>query len=395
MSAAPRPLAPTDFHREPFRLFFPAATLAGLAGVSLWVPLLMGWTTDYPGTPHARLMVQGFFSGFIFGFLGTSLPRLLEVPALVAVEVVPLLTLFLACLVAHFFGATGLGDALFATELLLWLAMLKRRCHAKRDLPPPSFVLVGLAFVCGLTGTALHLAAKIREATPELELLAKLLSYHGFVLLCVLGAGGFLLPRFLGLGLRRNLPMSSTSTPEWGRGAWFAGGVGLFLMVSYGLEAVGWTRGAVTLRAALIAGYLWHELPLERLRWTWNGVQPFLVVGLSCLPLGVLVSGWFPGWRVGLGHVELVGGFGLITIGVATRVVFGHSGERAQLERFHAPLTIAAFLMLLGMVNRITGDLIPTTMTSHYLYAALCWLAGLLLWSVRVLPKVLRPDPEE
>lgn len=383
-----------DLHREPFRLFFPAATLAGLTGVSLWLPLLLGWTTDYPGAAHARIMVQGFFGGFIFGFLGTSLPRLLEVPALTAKEIFPLLALFLGNVVAHTLGATGWGDAVFVVELLAWLAVLKGRCHAKRDLPPPSFVLVGLAFGCGLVGTALHLVAKGWELGPPLELLAKLLSYHAFVLLRVLGAGGFLLPRFLGLGLRRKFTPSPSVTPEWLEAARFAGVVGVLIVVSYGVEAAGWTRTGATLRALLIASFIWRELPLERLRWTWQGVQWMLVVGLACVPLGVLASGWLSGWRVALSHVELLSGFGLITLGVATRVVFGHSGERAQLERFHGPLTVAGALLLLGLLNRLSGDLVPSTMATHYLYGALCWLAGMLLWSVRVLPKVLKPDPE-
>lgn len=384
-----------DLHREPFRLFFPAATLAGLLGVALWLPLLLGWTTDYPGTAHARLMVQGFFGGFIFGFLGTSMPRLLEVPALTAREVFPRLVLFIAQVGAQFADAVALGDGLFMAELVLWFALLKGRCHAKRDLPPPTFVLVGLSFVCGLAGTALFLAGRRWELAAELELLGKLLSYHAFVLLCVLGAGGFLLPRFLGLGARQTLPASATVTPEWRAAARFAGVVGGLLVLTYLLEAAGWPRTATTLRALLIGGFLWREMPLERLRWTWDGVQWLLVVGLVCVPLGVLASGWLPGWRVALSHIELLSGFGLITLGAATRVVFGHSGERAQLERFHAPLTVAAVLLLLALLNRLSGDLVPTTMVSHYLYAALCWLGGTLLWAVRVLPKVLKPDPEE
>src|SRR5436190_21845692 len=65
-----------DFHHEPFRIFFPVATLAGLIGVALWPALLLGWTQNYPGPSHARLMVQGFFGGFILGFMGTAMPRL-------------------------------------------------------------------------------------------------------------------------------------------------------------------------------------------------------------------------------------------------------------------------------------------------------------------------------
>jgi uncharacterized protein involved in response to NO len=393
--ANPRPLAVEDVLREPFRLFFPVATLAGLLGVSLWVPMLLGWTDNYPGTAHARLMVQGFFAGFMFGFLGTSLPRLLEVPALTAKEVFPLFALFAGNVAAHGVGTDSFGDMLFSVELVAWLLVLKGRCQAKRDLPPPTFVLVGLSFGCGLAGTGLLLAAHFVELAVELELLAKLLSYHAFVLLCMLGAGGFLLPRFLGLGVRRTLPASDAVTPEWRAAARFAGGTGLLIVITYGLEAAGWTRSATTLRALLIAAFLWRELPLERLHWTWNGVQWLLVVGLGCLPLGVLASGWMPGWRVALSHIELLSGFGLITLGVATRVVFGHSGERAQLERFHAPLTVAAALLLLALLNRLAGDLVPSTMVSHYLYAALCWLGGMLLWAVRVLPKVMKPDPEE
>ncbi|NBR87673.1 MAG: hypothetical protein EBS84_19210 [Proteobacteria bacterium] len=384
-----------DWHREPFRLFFPAATLAGLYGVLLWVPLLLGWTADYPGATHARMMVQGFFAGFMFGFLGTSMPRLLEVPPLRAGEAFGLLALYAVSVLAQAAGQPALGDALFALELILWFALLKGRCHAKRDLPPPTFVLVGGAFACGLVGTALHLAGRCWELAPQLELLTRLLSYHAFVLLCVLGAGGFLLPRFLGLGTRRQFATASEPTPEWRQAARFAGAVGVLIVGTYFLEAVGWSQVAVTLRAGVMVAFLWHELPLERLRWTWNGVQWLLVVGLACVPLGVLASGWLPGWRVAMSHIELIGGFGLIMLGVATRVVFGHSGERAQLERFHGPLTVAAALMLLGLLNRLAGDLVPSTMTSHYTYAAVCWGGGLLLWAARVLPKALKPDPEQ
>ena len=95
-----------------------------------------------------------------------------------------------------------------------------------------------------------------------------------------------------------------------------------------------------------------------------------------------------------MSHIELIGGFGLITFGVATRVVFGHSGQRLKLERFHGWLTTSAILMLLGMLSRISGDLIPGTMVSHYHYGVICWAAGLIIWAVCVLPGVLRPDPE-
>ena len=395
---ADRPPGPrvtfADLHREPFRLFFPAAVLAGIVGVLLWPLMLSGWMTDYPGPRHARLMIQGFFGGFIFGFLGTSLPRLLETRPLNAVEVFPLLALFLANLTAHTLGATTLGDGLFVVEIGLLATFLGGRLRERRDLPPPSFVLVVMSFACALAGIAIQSVGLRMELAPGWELLGRLWGYHAFILLCILGAGGFLLPRFLGIEARRKFATSPVSTPEWRRAAALAALAGSIIVVSFPMEAAGWGRWAGSIRALTIIAYFWNEMALERLRWTWHGVQWFLIVGLGCIPLGVLASGFLPGWRVGLSHIELIGGFGLIAFGVGTRVVFGHSGERSRLEQFHPGLTIAGILMLLGLLTRINGDVIPSTQLSHYLYAAICWVGGLILWAVCVLPKVLRADPE-
>ena len=47
-----------------------------------------------------------------------------------------------------------------------------------------------------------------RGDSPEWALLGRLWSYHAFILLCILGAGGFLLPRFLGVGARHSFETS-------------------------------------------------------------------------------------------------------------------------------------------------------------------------------------------
>ena len=381
-----------DFHREPFRLFFPAATLAGLIGVALWPVMVLGWTENYPGPSHARLMVQGFFGGFILGFMGTAMPRLVGARPFSAREAFLLLALFLSNVTANTIGMNTLADSLFAAELAFLFGLLKRRCHSGRAAPPPSFVLVGLAFASALAGTGLHLAGRRWELSQPLELLARLLSYHGFVLLTVLGAGGFLLPRFLGLGVRRKFPESAETTPAWKRAARFAKAAGAVILLTYLLEAIGWNRVAGTTRAAVIVAYLAYEMPLERLRWNWRGVQWQLMVGLVCIPLGVFAAGWFSAMRLTLSHLELIGGFALITTGIATRVVFGHSGGGEKLERFHPWLTLAALLMLLGLASRISGDFLPGFQTTHYLYGAACWMAGTVVWAACVLPRVLRPD---
>ena len=383
-----------DLHHEPFRLFFPVAVIAGLIGVALWPMMLLGWTENYPGPSHARLMVQGFFGGFIVGFMGTAMPRLVGARPFSAGEAFSLLTLFFGNVTANTLGMNALGDLIFAGELAFLFGLLRRRCHSGGEQPPPTFLLVGLSLASALAGTALHLAGRRWELSQPLELLARLLSYHGFVLLAVLGAGGFLLPRFLGLGPRRTFSQETETTPEWKRVARLAKTAGALILLTYVLEAVGWNRVAGISRAILIVGYLACAMPLERVRWSWRGVQWQLIVGLVCIPLGVLAAGWSSAMRLTLSHLELLGGFALITTGIATRIVFCHSGGREELNRFHPWLAAAVLLMLLGLASRISGDFLPGIQTTHYIYGAGCWVAGVVAWAAYVLPRVLRPDPE-
>ncbi len=403
LSRDPRPAAgwmTLDFWmREPFRFFFPAAALAGAVGVGLWLLLVAGWTQEYPGPAHARLMIQGFFGGFIFGFLGTSLPRLLEAPPLRASELLPLLALFLANTFALAGGWIIWGDALFLAELLWFAVSLLRRWPARKSLPPPGFLLVALAFVGAAAGTAIHAAQPVWNSEGPfesfLEPLARLLAWHGFPLLCILGAGGFLLPRFLNLGVRRRYPDDLVPSPVWKCSAGVAALSGLLILASFVAEAAGWTRSAGVARAFVVSAYLAWEMPVERLRLRWQGAHWPLALGVLCVPLGIFAAALWPSARTTLLHLELLGGFALVTLSVAARVVYGHSGERHRLEGRCLGFSIAAILIWIGLATRLAAGFFPGIQTSHYLYAALLWLAGLGLWAWWVLPRVFRPDPEE
>jgi uncharacterized protein involved in response to NO len=57
-------------------------------------------------------------------------------------------------------------------------------------------------------------------------------------------------------------------------------------------------------------------------------------------------------------------------------------------------ILIAVGLMLFGMATRISGDFWPKIMASHYIYGAIIWIAGVLLWSSYTLPNVLHVEAE-
>src|SRR5205823_2887693 len=206
-----------DLGREPFRLLFPEGVLAGIIGVSLWPLYFIGLSTFYPGQSHARIMAYGLFGGFIFGFLGTAMPRMLSVPPLGTRNVFLLLGLHLVMVLAFATHKILWGDMLFLSLLLLFLTLMLRRLRHRKDTPPPGFILVGLAFLCVLTGAVLGvLEPRMDEGASAYWItLQRRLSYQAFVLLSILGIGPFLLPRFFDQPSRHDFPEMLTPSPAW------------------------------------------------------------------------------------------------------------------------------------------------------------------------------------
>src|SRR6266571_3757319 len=89
-----------ELGRETFRIFFPTGVLAGVAGVALWPLHFTNVLEFYPGLGHARIMACGLFGAFILGFLGTAMPRMLSAKPLHALQVLPLVAVHAAMVVA-------------------------------------------------------------------------------------------------------------------------------------------------------------------------------------------------------------------------------------------------------------------------------------------------------
>src|SRR3989442_5032943 len=145
-------------------------------------------------------MAWGLFGGFIFGFLGTAMPRLLSAPPLGLWNVLLLVGLHLATVLAFAAQKILWGDCLFLALLCLFITLMLGRARHRKDTPPPGFVLVGLAFLCVFAGAVLAVVQPPAEETRGYSvLLQRRVSYHGFVLLPILGIRCLLLPRFFGL----------------------------------------------------------------------------------------------------------------------------------------------------------------------------------------------------
>lgn len=382
---------------EPFRLLFPLGMVLGLVGVLLWPAWHFGGWGVYPGEAHARIMVQGFLSAFVIGFLGTAVPRLLEVRRVGAMEAAAYAAGLVVATGLHAAGKTMGGDQVFFLTMLLFCGhLLVRGWFLRRDVPPPGFVLVALGLGCAIVGAGvLVLARAVPGALPEwMPGVARLLLYQGYVMLPVMGVGAFLLPRFFGLTGRQSFPESADPPPGWWGRAGFALICGGTVLAGLVLEAGGKVAGGNGLKAVGVLVYILREVPLYRAGRGGGSLAFGLVVALLCLPLAYGLMAWWPERAGSFLHVLMIGGFSQLTLIVASRVLLGHGGG-SHLFRAGLPgVRIMTGLVLLAMLTRVSADWMPQIRLSHYAYAAIAWSAGVVVWAVVMLPWVARGDDE-
>ena len=383
---------------EPFRLLFPAGVALGVAGVMMWPFHVWKHTAVYPGQFHARVMIEGFLTAFVIGFLGTALPRLLDVPRLTLIE-----SAGFACGVVfvgwlHLDGRMPLGDQMFFFLIFSFVLVLAVRGFLfRKDLPPPGFILVAAGLLCALAGSAILIVGHISTSLlpSPVAALGKLLLYQGYPLLPVMGVGAFLLPRFLGLQGRQGFPESLAPPRGWLPLAGFAAMCGAAVIAGFVLESFGWARAGNALKAVALAVYLFREIPLHSAMRGGGSLALGLRIALVCIPLAFALMAIWPDRTLSFLHVLFISGFSLLVFVVASRVVLGHSGQEEKFGARIWPVVFMTSLVVLAMLTRVSADWLPYIRISHYAYASLAWAAGVAAWAAFVLlPGVRRGDPE-
>lgn len=364
--------------QEPFRVFFLSGILFSIAGVALWPLFYGGWLGFYPGVSHARIMIECFGGAFVFGFLGTAGPRILSAPRLTPWELAGLVLLHLGSGVGHLLALTVWGDRLFLALLAGFCATLGTRLiFFRRSPPPPPLLLAGTGLLCGLAGTVLWLnPASLTDA--KVHQLAGLLLYQGFLLAPIMGVGVFLFPRLLGGDFGEPTPGSATRRALLQTLLATAA-----LLASFCVEVWVDARAGLLLRAAAFG------IALAQVRWRRapNAPPPGTLASALrawCLPLaflGLLASAFDFARHVALDHLLFIGGFGLLCLIVASRVLFGHSGNLPGFARKSWIARSIVFLIVLAALTRASADFKASIQISHYKYAAWSWIIAALAWA--------------
>jgi uncharacterized protein involved in response to NO len=355
-------------------------------GIGHWLLYSVGITATYSCQLHGLVQTQGFLMAFAVGFLMTALPRRTQAEPPSVVE----LSAAAAALVTTTGAAVAewwtVAELAYVTLLFLLLQFAVRRFLGRTSgrRPPAAFVLIPFALLHGLGGAGLIFAWSALGAPGWTAGLGRLLVEQGVFLCLVVGIGGLVLPLMAGAAP----PADLGSSPRERAKAVTYGVAGVLILTSLLLEFAGWPRLGPLVRALVVAtglavgGGAWR--PPAR-----PGLHRWLVwLAVWLAPLGLLLSGLWPDYRVPALHVLFIGGFSLMAFGVATHVVFSHLNLERERDGWPVAIVIMGIGFILAMLGRFAADW-SATYFPHLGAAAAAWLAASAAWLAFLGPRLL------
>lgn len=365
-----------------FRPFFLLSGVFGALVAPLWMLVFTGRTA--PAGPlqgilwHAHEMVYGFTLGVVAGFLLTAVTnwtgRETAVgPSLGLLALVWTAARLLLLLVPGWAGAVV--DLLFVPLVALAIARPLLATGRRRNYP--FVVLLGLLWATDLVVWADVAGYATGWALPAMRAAVML------VAVVILMITGRVVPMFTrnatGAQGIRNLvpadvvalaataslvPLELLGAPSWSPALYVVAGLAVFVrMTPWGT------------RHALRQPLLW-----------------VLHLGHASVGLGLVLRGLAPWWGLTPSaalHAVTVGGIGLLTLGMMSRVALGHTGRPIRV----GPVVAGTFVALaLAVVARVVVPWWWPEATLDGLWAAaLLWAAGFAVYSALYLPVLVAP----
>ncbi len=381
-----------SFTAAPHRMFFFGGMLQSVLAMAWWLIDLGGryggwyappaWSMS-PLDAHALLMIYGFFPFFIFGFLMTTYPRWMNGEEVERRHYAPAFVLMLGGVLLFYVGLVG-GASLLQIALVLLLTgwalglhallrvYLRARHPDKRHATITTVVLV-LGWL---------LLAGFASGEPGLVALAK----TGGVWLLLLPVYFAVSHRMIPFFSANAIPHYTVVRPAWAL-AVIPGGALLYAALEFsGQHQWLWPVDLAMAAVALYLTWAWRLraslsvplLAMLHIGFAWLGLALLLSAAQS---LVLLATGEFILGKAPL-HALVIGYFGSIVFGMATRVTLGHSGRPLVVDRLIWHLFLGVQLVV---VLRIAADLFPAH--GHgFIASAVLWLLCYGIWAARMIP---------
>jgi uncharacterized protein involved in response to NO len=374
--------------QDPYRVLFPVGVAYAVLGASLW-PLALLPGVPYPGVLHSTLMIEGFELAFVAGFLLTITPRITRTDPSDQRELPWVVALAVGTGIAALAGMAALAHACALAMLVLLALAVGRRLRMRQNDPPEEILFVPVGLALGIAGAGLQLLASagwLVEPAPRLGI--RLMSL-GMVLSFVLGFGALLVPVFLEIRDPLVIPRIARAHERSGRRALYAG-MAVALALTFVADALG---------AGALAAFGRATVATAMLGLAWKVWRP---PGRRTLPAFVL---WGAGWLIGIGlwaaalfprheiaalHLTLLGGFGTLTMGIASRVVVTHGGH-GPAEEARVVTPVRAACIALALAARLGAEIDPLRAAWWLASSAVLWILAWLGW-IMTARRYLRRD---
>lgn len=365
----------------PYRIFFPLGVLLGSIGVGLWPAYAAHWIDRLPGQWHIDIQLQGFLFAFVLGFLLTALPRFSLTSTIRPLELTWFLTVFVLGNLATIFGEYRWGHAAFFLNMTGIVVFAVRRFRKRNSQPPDEFVFVFFGILMGWIASALRMIGSFGEL-PELELAVRRLIPEGMMVMLILGIGGKLAPMFFGFPTSPPIQSLGTSpkflNPAKIRYMFLATGLILAVLIEHFVSP----KAGLYLRAIIATPVFFLTMKIHR----WPRMKGFLVHALRFSMWAVFLALWgvaiHSQYRVETLHVMFIGGFGVMILSIATRVILSHGNHPIELER-NSKVLLAGWLALsIATVLRSIAGFFPERYFPILGFAGALWVIGLLAWGI-------------
>ncbi|MCP5442395.1 MAG: NnrS family protein [Chromatiaceae bacterium] len=368
-----------------FRPFFSAAGLAAVVLIAIWIPTWMGRLAlpDYYGAIgwHSHEMLFGYTTAIIAGFLLTAVRNWTGINTPNGTPLALLALLWLAGRVLPLLPAPVPGWLVAAADLAFLPAVALSIAPALwQGEQKINRIFVPILLVMALSNLLVHLQAL--GVTGSAARGIDMMLYMVVFLVSLLG--GRVMPFFTqavvpGFRARRQQWLETTTM----------GAFALLILLQL-VETPPLLTGLTALLLALtqalrVAG--WHHPQVWRMPILWvlyTGMF-WIVIGLLMLALSSigLVGGNLARHALGLG------GIGVLTLGMMSRVSLGHSGRPIDPVR---SIQIAFILLNLAAAARVFGPLLPVANYTFWVHlSGGLWIICFLLFCRVYLPILSRP----
>jgi uncharacterized protein involved in response to NO len=358
-----------------FRPFFALAGLSGLILILLWNAIFKGTlvTGNYftPTYWHAHEMLLGYSVAVIAGFLLTAVKNWTGKPTLSGDKLAGLCFLWLYGRLVPFYAGL-LPDILIALIDLSFLPLLAY--HITKPIVETqqyrNLIFTGLLLLLAYGNGLIHsemLGLRANTAWLGLQLVM------GTIIVLILVIAGRVFPFFTERGLPGTL---SIRNPQFDKGS-IASAVLVFVLLMFGVSGTLLALPAllaVIINCARVAGWYVPRIWYVPLLWV-------LYVGYGWIILGFALTGLSayalvqPSLSM---HAFTLGGIGLLTLGMMSRVALGHTGRALRASN---AIAIAFALINVAAFFRVVLPIALPNWYETFIYGStLAWLGAFALF---------------